>query len=223
MQKRVSCPNCNEEFDAKIYPSINVTTDPQLREPAFDDRLFKTRCPSCGQEFLLNYPILYNNMKKRFMIYMIPGLDRFSLIDEGLEEKYSTVGNVRKRLAPTYNRLKEKVFIFESGLDDMPVEITKLYVSELVAKKYNLQKVEDGYLSMYNRETNSLGFTFLIGEEQKPYVQSARLEIYGKAVSMVSEVAQQERQMRGFINIDREWAENVIFRYKRFLKQKKKT
>ena len=34
-----------------------------------------------------------------------------------------------------------------------------------------------------------MGFTFFVGKEREPYVQSARLEIYGKSVGIVSELA----------------------------------
>ena len=60
-----------------------------------------------------------------------------------------------------------------------------------------------------------MGFTFFIGEEKTPYVQSARLEIYGKSVSVVNELAVKDKKLKGFIRIDREWAENVLYRYKR--------
>ena len=97
----------------------------------------------------------------------------------------------------------------------MAVELSKLAVSETVAKKHNLPKVEEGYLSMYNRETNTMGFTFFVGENHEPYVQSARLEVYARSVQIVNAVGQNDKKLSGFIKIDREWAENTLFRYKR--------
>lgn len=219
--KKVVCNNCNEVFDAKLYLTVNATNDPRLREDLLDENLFKWRCKACGYEARLTYPVLYNNMRQRFMIYMIPGIDRFQLADRELEKEFDRVRNVRKRLAPSFNVFKEKIFIFESGLDDMAVEITKLAISETVAKKHNLIRVEEGYLSMYNRETNSLGFTFFVGEEKEPYVQSARLEIYGKSMGIVNELAMKDRKTDGFIKIDREWAENLLYRYQRLKKLEK--
>lgn len=213
--KNIACPKCSESTEAKLYMSINATNEPTLRSDVLDERLFKFRCGACGHEARLTYPVLYNDMKNRFMVYLIPEVDRFQLEDVELEQKYERLKGIRKRLASDFNSFKEKVFIFESGLDDMAVEITKLVISEMVAKKYALPYVEEGYLSMYDREKNTMGFTFFVGKEHEPYVQSARLEIYGKAVTIVSEMAIKDRKLSGFIKIDREWAQNVLYRYKR--------
>ncbi len=213
--KNIVCPKCNEITQTEIYTSINAFNDPELREKALDESLFKWRCESCGHEARLTYPVLYNDMKNRFMVYLIPRIERFQLADRELEEEFDNLKNINKRLVPDFNTFKEKVFIFESGLDDMAVEITKLAISETVAKKQNLNEVTEGYLSMYDRETNTMGFTFFLGESKEPYVQSARLEIYGKSMSIVKEFAVKDKKLKGFIKIDREWAENVLYRYKR--------
>lgn len=213
--KKIACPKCSETTEAKLFMSINATNEPTLRGDILDEKLLKWRCSACGYEARLTYPLLYNDMKNRFMVYLIPEADRFQLEDVELEQKYERLKGIRKRLAPDFNVFKEKVFIFESGLDDMAVEITKLVISEIVAKKYGLKRVEEGYLSMYDREQNTMGFTFFVGEEREPYVQSTRLEIYGKSVGIVSELAIKDKKISGFIKIDREWAENVLYRYKR--------
>jgi len=213
--KNIACPKCSESTEAKLYMSINATNEPTLRSDVLDERLFKFRCTACGHEARLTYPVLYNDMRNRFMVYMIPEIDRFQLEDVELEQKYERLRGIRKRIASDFNSFKEKVFIFESGLDDMAVEITKLVISEMVAKKYGVSDVSEGYLSMYDREKNTMGFTFFVGKNHEPYVQSARLEIYGKAVTIVSEMAIKDRKLSGFIKIDREWAQNVLYRYKR--------
>lgn len=213
--KKIVCPKCNEITEAKLFLSINATNEPQKREDALDEKLFMWRCDSCGYESRLTYPFLYNDMKYRFMIYMIPDIDRFQLIDKNLEEEYANVKGIRKRIVSDFNTFKEKVFVFESGLDDMAVELTKLAISETVAKKHAIKRVEEGYLSMYNRETNTMGFTFFVGENIEPYVQSARLEIYGKSMRIVNDLAIKDKKLDGYIKIDREWASNVLYRYKR--------
>lgn len=213
--KKIACPKCNDSTEATLYTSINVTNNRDLREKVMDGSLFKWTCKSCGYSARLTCPVLYNDMKKRFMVYLIPKVEHFQLADKNLEEEFKNLKHINKRIVPDFNSFKEKIFIFESGLDDMAVELTKLAISEAVARKHKLEKVEEGYLSMYNSENNTMGFTFYIGEERKPYVQSARLEIYGKSVSVVNELAVKDKKLKGFVRIDREWAENVLYRYKR--------
>ena len=215
LNKAVVCPMCGEMAKAEIYTSVNATTDRGLRDRVLDGSLFVWSCPSCGYSARLTYPILYNDMKNRFMVYLIPKIDRFRLCDSELEEKYANLRNITKRVAPDFNSFKEKIFILESGLDDMAVELTKVAISQTVSKKLDGEKVYEGYLSMYDRESNTMGFTYFTGEDRRPYVQTARLEIYGKSKDIVEQFAVKDRKLKGFIKIDGEWAENILYRYKR--------
>lgn len=213
--KEIVCPKCGESTEGKLYSSINATNTPHLRNELLEEKLFQWRCHSCGHEVRLTYPMLYNDMKKRFMIYLIPEIDRFQLADADLEDEFANLKGIRKRLAPDFNVFREKLFIFENGLDDMAVEMTKLAISESVAHKLNMREVTEGYLSMYDRESNTMGFTFLVGIEKEPYIQSARLEIYSKSLAIVDDLAEKDKTLNGFLTIDREWAKNILYRYKR--------
>lgn len=215
VNKAIVCPMCGDLGKAEIYTSVNTTVNKALRDKVLDGELFSWRCPSCNYSARLNYPILYNDMKNRFMVYLIPKIDRYQLCDKELENKYSNLRNISKRITADFNSFKEKIFIFESGLDDMAVELTKLAISQTVSKKLDGAEIVDGYLSMYDRETNTMGFTYFSGEERKPYVQTARLEIYGKSKDIIDRFAVKDKKLKGFIKIDKEWAENILYRYKR--------
>ena len=215
VNKAVVCPMCGELGKAEIYTNVNVTKHPDFRERVLEGGLFAWSCPSCGYQARLTYPILYNDMKNRFMVYLIPKIDRFQLCDKELEETYSNIRNISKRVVPDFNAFKEKIFIFDSRLDDMAVELTKVAISQTVARQLGGVEISEGYLSMYDRESNTMGFTYFTGEERTPYVQTARLEIYGKSKDIVENFAIKDRKLKGFIKIDREWAENILYRYKR--------
>lgn len=215
ISKDVTCPSCSKNTSAHIYTSINATNDPRFRDDLLSGKLLEFTCPYCGHQGRYTYPLLYNDMKRRFMVYLIPDIDRFQLEDRSLEDDYRNLKGIRKRITADFNDMKEKIFIFESGLDDMAVELTKYAISAMVAKKHDLSRVSEGYLTLYNRETNTIGFTFFLGEKNEPYVQSARLEIYRKSLKIVDAVCANDKKLSGFIKIDREWAENTLFRYKR--------
>ena len=83
--KEIICPKCNEITEGKLYTSINATNNPHLRNEVLEENLFHWRCHSCGHEARLTYPLLYNDMKKRFMVYLIPEIDRFQLANLALE------------------------------------------------------------------------------------------------------------------------------------------
>lgn len=220
VNKAVVCTACGEMGKAEIFTSVNVTAHPTFRDRVLDGGLFDWTCPSCGYQARLTYPILYNDVKNRFMVYLIPKIDRFQLCDKALEEKYNHLRSISKRVTPDFNAFKEKIFIFESRLDDMAVELTKVAISQTVAKKLGVE-VHGGYLSMYDSENNTMGFTYFTGEERTPYVQTARLEIYGKSREIVEKFAAKDKRLKGFVKIDKEWAENILYRYKRAKKIEK--
>ena len=201
--KAVVCPMCGELGKAEIYTSVNVVKNKSCRGRVLDGSLFAWTCPSCGYNARLTYPILYNDMKNRFMVYLIPKIDRFQLWDKELEDKYSNLRNISKRVVSDFNSFKEKIFIFESRLDDMAVELTKVAISQTVSKKLGGISVNEGYLSMYDRESNTMGFTYFTGEDRTPYVQTARLEIYGKSKDIIENFAIKDKKLKGFIKIDR--------------------
>ena len=213
--KAIVCPMCGELSKAEIYTSVNPTVNKSVRNKVVDGELFAWVCPSCKHTARLTYPILYNDMKNRFMVYLIPKIERFQLCDKELEDKYSNLRNITKRIVADFNSFKEKIFILESGLDDMAVELTKLAISQTVSNKLGGAEIREGYLSMYDRESNTMGFTYFTGEDKKPYVQTARLEIYGKSKDIIENFAIKDRKIKGFTKIDREWAENILYRYKR--------
>ena len=85
--KAIVCPMCGEMSKADVYTSINPSVTKGVRRRALDGELFAWKCPSCGYSARLTYPILYNDMKNRFMVYFIPKIDHFQLCDNELEEK----------------------------------------------------------------------------------------------------------------------------------------
>ena len=68
--KAIVCPGCGELSKAEIHTSINPARDKTIRKRVLDGELFDFRCPSCGYTAKLNYPLLYNDMKNRFMVYL---------------------------------------------------------------------------------------------------------------------------------------------------------
>lgn len=215
ISKEVTCPKCGHTSWEHLYISINATNDPQFKDELLSGRMLTYCCEKCGYQARLTYPLLYNDMKRRFMVYLIPQIDRFQLEDRALENDYRNLKGINKRITSDFNSLKEKIFVFESGLDDMAVELTKYAISEMVAKKRDVGRVSEGYLTIYDRENNTIGFTFFVGENSEPFVQSARLEIYRKSMKIVNAICANDKKLSGFIKIDREWAENTLFRYKR--------
>lgn len=213
--KMIICPECGHDNEVKIFQTVNVTTDSELHDKVLSGELFRFRCSSCGHEAELKYPVLYNDMKHKFMVYYIPEIDRASVLDEKLESeyaKYEELEGITRRLVGSFNELKEKIHIFESGLDDRAMEIAKVALYDVVSKRTG-EEVKGGYFSKYSENEKNIGFTFFIGEDNEQLVQTTRLEIYKKSVEIAGDYDTDTH--RSFLLVDRNWARNALYRYKK--------
>ena len=88
--QRIKCPKCGSEHDFEIWTRVNTDLDPVLKDKVRNGQLFRTVCPSCGQQIDVVYPCLYHEMENKVMIYYAPGAkamkDAAAAFDEGSEE-----------------------------------------------------------------------------------------------------------------------------------------
>src|SRR5438105_1710512 len=69
----VTCPGCGKEQDFAVCQTLNATLDPNLREQLLSGHLTAFTCGSCGRQADIVYPLLYHDMTRRFMVWLVPG------------------------------------------------------------------------------------------------------------------------------------------------------
>ena len=140
--QRIRCPKCGAEHDFAIWTRINTALDPDLDRKVRTGELFRTVCPSCGQQIDVVYPCLYHQMKEKVMIYYAPGREAMEqaagAFAEGMDEAGEKRGfdageeGYRNRVVGSLYDRQEKIAVFDAGLDDRVVEICKVLIgSEL--------------------------------------------------------------------------------------------
>ena len=117
-----------------MYESINVRTEPALRERLLANRVNVVECSGCGLEFRVDKPLLYHDPVRRFLLYLLPlseedlaaGERRFAetlrtvhaALSAGAEAP--AVGLVIDRV-----ELVERIFLHEAGLNERVIEYVK--------------------------------------------------------------------------------------------------
>ena len=211
--KSVICPKCRQQSATNIIISANTVEEPDIRKPVFDESIFRWKCKKCGFSTRFQHPFLYNDIEHKFMIYFIPQVERQKVVDQKLESQYSDLQDIRKRIVPDINSLKEKIIIFENNYDDLALELTKLAVSEVVAKDTG-NNVYSGYFTDIDEEKNTVSFQFFVGGDKRSYIQSTRLDIYKRSVGIIRKYFTKVNAQPGFLNIGREWAKQSLDTYK---------
>lgn len=129
---QVKCSKCGSSFEAASYQSINVASDPQLKERVRDGSLFVAECPYCGTRNLLRYNTLYHDPSAKLMVWLLP---------EGYEPPAAVAEAVKDLPGYTLRRvyeageLIEKVCISDAGLEDTVMEVCKWVTRQELAAK----------------------------------------------------------------------------------------
>lgn len=157
VKQNIVCPECGANSEIDMWESVNVTLDPAMYKKVRDGSLFKYRCPNCGFKSRLVYPTLYHDMEKKQMVYLCTTANfaddakkRFDdmrsgktaeLVKEteegGADCKSALDSDYTLRIVPTYDKLKEKLFILDAGLDDRVIELYKLTLWSMLSEQGN--------------------------------------------------------------------------------------
>ena len=69
-KQEVNCPNCDSPIPFTFWQSIN-TMIPNAITDIISGKLFDIHCEKCGYKTRVDYPILFNDMVHKVMIYYI--------------------------------------------------------------------------------------------------------------------------------------------------------
>lgn len=69
---KVRCPHCGKAKRRKIWSSINVTLDQDLKQKFLDGEINTLTCTKCGMNTFINAPLLYHDMQNQFCAWYIP-------------------------------------------------------------------------------------------------------------------------------------------------------
>ena len=134
------CPQCEQRDTLRLWEEINAKEDVTAKSRLLDGSLFEYRCKKCGYSTGVAYNCIYKDDEKHFIVYFAADGDNEGMkaAMDRIEEdanKMAVAGlkyNVRRRIVNDANTMREKVIIFEAGLDDRIIELMKiLYVSAI--------------------------------------------------------------------------------------------
>ena len=128
MTSTVLCNNCSGQSSTEIYQYVNACTQPELKEKILSGELFLWTCPKCGAKKLLTYPLLYRDTNQKIIICL-------SAAPLSVANPEGWTG----RIVGEPGELIEKIKIFDAGLDDMAIEMTKFVTEAESGKEMKLK------------------------------------------------------------------------------------
>ncbi len=210
LSKEISCPKCGRSSHSRMWPVIEAEKSPEQRERILEESLFFWECPECDYQMQLVYPCLYQDMKHHFIVLLDPNQKEQSLDKKAFSAIRTK--NIRKRIVSSVEELKEKILIFESGLNDAACELAKLAMGQTIERKKE-QKTSAGYFSSADPENNKITFVFRFEDEDLlPLYQTTQFEVYKKTLE-ITESLHFDPCGSDFLRVDTEMARLMLEEY----------
>jgi hypothetical protein len=95
VRRTFACPN-GHRFEADVFRTANVTSEPHLKDTILAGRFNRLGCPICGQEIDADVPFLYHDMDAGYMVWVYPSksADQADAIREKVRKSYEILGTV---------------------------------------------------------------------------------------------------------------------------------
>lgn len=127
--EKVVCTRCAHIHEITAYPRIDVIREPELKEKLLNGELLTWQCPVCTCTNLARYPLVYLDSAQKLLLILSEAVLSVESCPEGyLARQVETVGE-----------LLEKIKIFDSGLDDIVIEICKYVTLQELGKNIELK------------------------------------------------------------------------------------
>ena len=175
-KKLFECPSCGLPIELTVYKSINAASDAKMRDRVVTTEIFDQLCPECGAKFKVAYDMLYHEPDRGYMIYLLPNGDEGNdVFDMGDEVDTDVINGYALRIVNNINSLKEKILIFEDGLDDRVVEFCKVYFTINYTKEHPDTEIKEVFYTAFDGDNDAMEFCFFDGEGN-PF--GVRLPVY---------------------------------------------
>ena len=209
------CSKCGEKQVIRIYRSINVSEDPQLKEKVRNGSLFLWECPHCGQVNLAKYETLYHDPAARLMVWLLPEGDISETQMKAITMHTKAMGGYTLRRVTDMGSLMEKVLIHDAGLDDVVLEMCK-YVTkmEMISKITGKDNQEDLMKAKFNfyrieGEADERMITLMFPQDGQMSGVNIGWNVYQDCEGILSR-SPHSRPGEGFVDVDADWLATML-------------
>lgn len=194
----VCCPECGSPISFTLWDSIN-TMIPTAISDIITGKLFEIQCEHCGYKTSVDYPILFNDMEHKVMIYYVT--------PEQVEETEKAAAIMKMtgaqvRIVMSQNELREKAMIFNEGLDDRVIEIVKVLTLEQLNSQLQGKQLDAVYFDVQDGDYRFA----LFFDDQQGMVRIDIDAVREYATNLVELLEDTKQDMI----IDRAWAERFL-------------
>ena len=155
-EEMITCPDCGKDGEFTIWHSINSQLDPEAKVDMMSGKIFEFVCPHCKSVHNVDYGFLYHQMEDQIMIQYsttdedaTKGIEIFEeMTNDDMIGGLTIDVDYTYRIVRSQNQLREKVYIFDQGLDDRVIELMKVFMISQLSQSNPELEIEEMFLEM---------------------------------------------------------------------------
>lgn len=216
-QEEITCPACQKAGNFTVWDSVDIAENPEMKDSIASLEAFHYHCPHCGTTVNIDYGFLYHDADRRFMVFYGPTENDEQRADRDMTENHQVFVKMSAnhyvfRLVRTKEDLLEKITIFEAGLDDRLMELTK--AAALAQFKEQDKEFKITSCHFVSQDDGSLRLVFFDkASEQGAYIdfQEGLSPLYSQFQQSLSENLPKEGP--ALARIDQAWIQDFLNTY----------
>lgn len=205
LKKEISCPRCGQQEVITIVSGINATDNPEFKPKILDETFFDWSCKRCGYTAQMSYPMVYHDPKGGYMVALYRTGTKGNAVEAGPE-----ISGIIKRRVKNLAELKEKILIYDAGLDDVAVELNKNALCTIIKESYNTNKIK-AYFSKVC-DDGGIEFAIFMGNRPDPVYHATKKEVYDQSAEVLRSLNFGESNE--FLRVGPTLAEKLLEKYK---------
>lgn len=203
----VKCSKCGAEIEVTVFESVNTDYAPDIAEQIISGELFNAKCDNCGFVSNLEYDILYHDVKRGAMIWVLhKNSPEYANKVAELRNSTNILGYKTTRIVNNMNELRQKVACLENDRDDRIIELCKVFIA------YNLLSKQPDF------DFNNAFYSTFLGQERiflyDKKGQELSCELTWDAYSLLSDLYYNSEYVSEFQDyyalVDYDWAEKIL-------------
>jgi len=210
IEAEITCPKCKAKSKMQLRACVNVSLHPEEKEQVLNGSFFRYTCKECGEQVPVVYPCLYDDMGQALMVYILPDKTEEALEKLNAQQDTWSPHMLKAAMVCTMravrnqNELCEKIKIFDNGLDDRYVELTKAFVFSMFSKDHPEIKATQ---VLYERKNGQDGFV-IITDEGKTLFAAIPDGLYDEIIRMFSDKLPKKKT--AYELIDAGWTMKIL-------------
>lgn len=215
-KQMITCPQCSGQIEIGVWDCVELPQDQEQKEHIMNNRFFNAECRDCNISFPIGYKCIYNDMERKYLLWFLPRLAEEEQKEvDAYNERLKTdsrlqlaQGGYRYRIVRSVSELREKILIFDEGLDDRYIETMKTVYIPVIKKKIAADcRVTGMYL---NKVQGNKGYVFLVVFDNRPPMNvNVNMDIYRDMQDKLHAVVDQ-KSSEGVISVNANWAMEIM-------------